>query len=123
MEIDGTEYEGDVNREGISNFFEKGNWGYSSTGVYLGNVKADHVATNTFSLNISGPEYYQTARLSPLSLKYYGLCMLKGNYKVKLHFAEIMFSNDHNFSSVGRRMFDVSIQVSKTTSFTFYHSL
>lgn len=46
--------------------------------------------------------------------------MMKGNYNVKLHFAEIMFSNDRTFSSFGRRIFDVSIQVSNeytTTSF------
>lgn len=77
----------------------------------MGNDDADFTATNTFSLNISGPEYYQTARVAPLSLNYYGFCMRKGNYKVKLHFAEIMFSDDQTFSSLGRRIFDVSIQV------------
>lgn len=111
-EIDGNTYEADVGREGISNFVPNDKWAYSSTGVYLGKAKADYIATNTFSLNIAGPEFYQTARLSPLSLKYHGLCMLNGNYKVTLHFAEIMYSDDHTFSSLGRRIFDVSIQVS-----------
>jgi len=78
----------------------------------MGNVHADYTALNTLPLNINGPEYYETARLAPLSLKYYGLCMQKGNYKVKLHFAEIMFSNDQTYQSLGRRIFDVSIQVS-----------
>lgn len=107
-------YAGDIQSNGISNFVlrNQGQWAYSSTGMYMGNVDADYIATNTFSLNISGPDYYQTARLSPLSLNYYGLCMQKGNYKVKLHFAEIMFSDDQTFSSLGRRVFDVSIQVS-----------
>ncbi|GMN19486.1 hypothetical protein TIFTF001_042882, partial [Ficus carica] len=31
-------------------------------------------------------------------------------YKVRLHFAEIMFTNDQTFSSLGRRIFNVSIQ-------------
>ncbi|CAL0333713.1 unnamed protein product [Lupinus luteus] len=111
-EFEGFHYVDDLQQDGISNFVlsNEDQWAYSSTGVYLGNDAANHVATNKFSLNISDQEYYQTARISPLSLKYYGLCMLKGNYKVKLHFAEIMFSDDHTYSSLGRRIFDVSIQ-------------
>ena len=50
--------------------------------------------------------------MAPLYLNYYGLCMLNGNYKVKLHFAEITFSDDNAFTSLGKRVFDVSIQVS-----------
>lgn len=116
-EFEGNDYVGDLQKAGISNFDlrNEGLWAYSSTGVYLGNDNAEFTASNTFSLNVSSPAYYQTARLAPLSLNYYGFCMLKGNYKVKLHFAEIMFSNDQTFSSLGRRIFDVSIQVSSTT--------
>ncbi|XP_020203672.1 probable LRR receptor-like serine/threonine-protein kinase At1g53430 [Cajanus cajan] len=112
IKSEGNEYEADPSLRGISNFVasDSGKWAYSSTGVYLGNEKADYVAKNQFSLNINGPEYYQTARMAPVYLNYYGLCMLNGNYKVKLHFAEIVFSNDHNFSSLGKRVFDISIQ-------------
>ncbi|XP_054815636.1 probable LRR receptor-like serine/threonine-protein kinase At1g53440 isoform X2 [Prosopis cineraria] len=114
MEFEGNEYEDDLNQNGISYFYNvKDKWAYSSTGTYMFNDKADYVASlgkNKFSLNVNGSEYYQSARLSPSSLKYYGLCMLKGNYKVKLHFAEIMFSDDQTYSSVGARIFDVSIQ-------------
>ncbi|XP_019449220.1 PREDICTED: probable LRR receptor-like serine/threonine-protein kinase At1g53440 isoform X2 [Lupinus angustifolius] len=111
-EFEGYSYVGDLQTNGVSSFDLRNDdrWAYSSTGIYLGNDYANHLAANTFSLNISGPEYYQTARLAPLSLKYYGLCMMKGNYNVKLHFAEIMFSDDQTFSSLGRRIFDVSIQ-------------
>ncbi|XP_054815727.1 probable LRR receptor-like serine/threonine-protein kinase At1g53430 isoform X2 [Prosopis cineraria] len=109
MKNEGNEYEADLNQDGTSFFEEKDSWAYSSTGTYIYNDKADYIATLP-SLKMNGSEYYQTARLSPLSLKYYGLCMLKGNYKVKLHFAEIMFSDDQTFSSLGRRIFDVSIQ-------------
>ncbi|OIW11600.1 hypothetical protein TanjilG_15294 [Lupinus angustifolius] len=89
-----------------------GQWAYSSTGVFVGNAASDYVTTNKKSLIIQGPAYYQTARIAPLSLSYFGLCMRKGNYKVRLHFAEIMFSSDQNqtFSSLGRRIFDVSVQ-------------
>ncbi|KAK7342810.1 hypothetical protein VNO80_25766 [Phaseolus coccineus] len=111
-EFEGNNYVGDLHRDGISNFDlrNEGQWAYSSTGVFMGNNHADYIAENAFSLNISGPEYYQNARLSPMSLYYYGLCMPNGNYKVKLHFAEIMYSDDQTYSSLGRRIFDVSVQ-------------
>ncbi|XP_028772711.1 probable LRR receptor-like serine/threonine-protein kinase At1g53430 isoform X2 [Neltuma alba] len=114
MKFEGNEYEEDSNANGISYFNIKDDkWAYSSTGTYIFNDKADYVTSvtkNEFSLNVNGSEYYQTARLSPSSLKYYGLCMLNGSYKVKLHFAEIMFSDDQTFSSLGTRIFNVSIQ-------------
>ncbi|CAH2052681.1 unnamed protein product [Thlaspi arvense] len=56
--------------------------------------------------------YYKTASLSPQSLKYYGLCMRRGSYKVQLHFAEIMFPNDQTYNSLGLRVFDIYVQVS-----------
>lgn len=119
---DGNDYDADLSRSGTSYFHpsNNGKWAYSSTGVFFANDKTPYVATNDFNLNISGPEYYQTARLAPLSLNYYGLCMLKGNYKVKLHFAEIMFTNDQTFSSLGRRIFDVSIQVSSEAKYMLH---
>ncbi|KAI9083593.1 hypothetical protein K1719_034535 [Acacia pycnantha] len=113
MEFEGNEYEEDLNQDGISYYYEKEKWAYSSTGTYMYSDNANYIAsleTNKFSLNVNDSEYYKTARLSPQSLKYYGLCMMKGNYKVKLHFADIMFSNDQKFSSLGTRIFDVSIQ-------------
>ncbi|KAH7665636.1 Non-specific serine/threonine protein kinase protein [Dioscorea alata] len=71
------------------------------------------------SLTIGEDEYeelYMTARLSPASLKYYGLCLQNGNYTVKLHFAEIMITADEAYYNVGRRFFDVSIQGEKVLS-------
>ncbi|KAH1210352.1 putative LRR receptor-like serine/threonine-protein kinase [Glycine max] len=48
--------------------------------------------------------------MAPLHLNYYGLCMLNDNYEVKLHFAKIAFSNDQSYSSLGKHVFDVSIE-------------
>uniref|UniRef100_A0A2P2MVJ0 non-specific serine/threonine protein kinase n=2 Tax=Rhizophora mucronata TaxID=61149 RepID=A0A2P2MVJ0_RHIMU len=104
------EYEGDLTLGGPSSFISADKWAYSSTGLYLSNENADFIARNSFGLNVTGAEYYTSARLAPQSLKYYGLCMRKGSYKVRLHFAEIMYSDDLTFSSLGRRIFDVSIQ-------------
>ncbi|KAL6311080.1 hypothetical protein AAG906_027153 [Vitis piasezkii] len=111
INYEGNDYERDLDGSGASHFSDNSEkWGYSSTGVFTNNDAAAYVATNTFSLNITGPEYLQTARTSPISLKYYGLCMREGSYRVQLHFAEIMFSDDETFSSLGKRIFDVSIQ-------------
>ncbi|KAG6793756.1 hypothetical protein POTOM_002979 [Populus tomentosa] len=105
------EYEDDTTAGGAADFasiLEK--WGYSSTGTYIGTDDGAYKATNSYGLNVTGEGFYQTARLAPQSLKYYGLCMLSGSYKVQLHFAEIMYSNNQTFSSLGRRIFDISIQ-------------
>ncbi|KAK4781615.1 hypothetical protein SAY86_015717 [Trapa natans] len=106
------EYLDDLSTEGPSNFVAfNEQWAYSSTGYYLDNDKVrGYTVNNPFALNVTDSVLYQTARLSPISLKYYGLCMIPGRYKVRLHFAEIQFTNDETFSSNGRRCFDVSIQ-------------
>ncbi|KAL6311078.1 hypothetical protein AAG906_027112 [Vitis piasezkii] len=110
MSFEGNEYDKDVDGRGASHFLTDylERWAYSSTGVFSKEDTA-YLANNT-SLKIIGPEFYQTARVAPNSLKYYGLCLQKGSYKVRLHFAEIMFTNDQTFSSLGKRIFDVSIQ-------------
>ncbi|XWS10161.1 hypothetical protein CRYUN_Cryun39dG0051700 [Craigia yunnanensis] len=107
--VDGNDYEEDLSTIGPSNFFNSANkWAYSSTGVYLGNDNAHYTARTSSA--VTGAEFYKTARLAPQSLKYYGLCLRRGNYKVQLHFAEIMYSANETFDSLGRRLFDVSIQ-------------
>ncbi|KAJ4808504.1 Leucine-rich repeat transmembrane protein kinase [Rhynchospora pubera] len=110
--IDGNNYEEDMMQIGTSSFqllYDK--WAYSSTGDFVGNEDADYIAHNTSRLlNMQHPELYTEARLSPLSLKYYGLCLENGNYMVKLHFAEILFTDDKTFLSNGKRVFDVFIQ-------------
>ncbi|CAL9764298.1 unnamed protein product [Musa acuminata subsp. burmannicoides] len=112
MRIDDIEYEGDILDLGTSEFYdsESGKWAYSSTGDFVDNQNPKFITANTTALDITKPELYMTARLSPLSLKYYGRCLYKGNYTVNLHFAEIMFTDDETYSSNGRRLFDVSIQ-------------
>ncbi|XP_059662758.1 probable LRR receptor-like serine/threonine-protein kinase At1g53440 isoform X2 [Cornus florida] len=111
--FEGKEYERDSERDGQSQFYvSEGKWAFSSTGVFMDKIsKASYIANNLFSYKLD--EIYETARLAPTSLKYYGLCLRKGSYKVRLHFAEIMFSDDQkvqNYTSLGKRIFDVSIQ-------------
>ena len=55
---------------------------------------------------------YTTARISPLSLTYYRYCLENGSYTVSLHFVETQFTNGTTYNSLGRRIFDIYIQVS-----------
>ncbi|KAK3152568.1 hypothetical protein QOZ80_2BG0160810 [Eleusine coracana subsp. coracana] len=110
--INGNTYKDDSSQIGTSSFAlsDDRTWAYSSTGDFVGNENADYIARNKSKLTLDHPELYTEARLSPLSLKYYGLCMENGEYTVKLHFAEITFTEDHTYNSNGKRVFDVFIQ-------------
>ncbi|KAL1537958.1 putative leucine-rich repeat receptor-like serine/threonine-protein kinase isoform X2 [Salvia divinorum] len=103
-------YEADYS---TGNFYQGKNWGFSSTGKFWNpGTYGNSFVFASGDLNMSGPEskLYTTARLSPLSLTYYGFCLRNGNYKVNLHFAEIMFTNGKTYGSLGRRVFDIYIQ-------------
>ncbi|CAL5190592.1 unnamed protein product [Lathyrus oleraceus] len=112
--VSGSIYEADIERKGASMLFITNGWALSSTGGFMDNdIDSDpYTVTNTSKLNVSmiNSKLYTTARVSPLSLTYYGLCMINGIYTVKLHFAEIIFINDRSFNSLGKRIFDVYIQ-------------
>ncbi|XP_068640939.1 probable LRR receptor-like serine/threonine-protein kinase At1g53430 isoform X2 [Aristolochia californica] len=111
LNIGDREYEADVQTRGPSVFYSTEKWGYSSTGDFITASNAPYTASNISTVTSSEmPALYETARLSPLSLKYYGFCLQEGNYTVGLHFAEIVFTDNETYSSVGRRLFDVSIQ-------------
>ncbi|KAL5716577.1 hypothetical protein ACHQM5_018247 [Ranunculus cassubicifolius] len=108
----GTKYEDDLDAGGPSRFYQsRYNWAFSSTGNFMDNNNDfdNYVATNS-SLTMKEYQLYTTARISPTSLTYYGFCMLNGNYTVRLHFAEIIFTDDRTYSSLGRRIFDIYIQ-------------
>ncbi|KAG8635527.1 hypothetical protein MANES_16G044200v8 [Manihot esculenta] len=111
VNINGTKYEGDEASGGAA-LFDPSNddWGLSSTGDFMDDNDFQNKAyiENLPSLNID--ELYRTARLSPISLTYYHQCLENGNYTVSLHFAEIQFTNDSMYNSLGRRMFDIFIQ-------------
>lgn len=69
-------------------------------------MQTDSQITNTLD-----SELYKTARIAPSSLRYYGLGLDSGKYEVKLHFAEIQMDDSHSWKGLGRRVFDVYIQV------------
>ncbi|XP_052726266.1 probable leucine-rich repeat receptor-like serine/threonine-protein kinase At3g14840 isoform X2 [Vigna angularis] len=88
------------------------NWAFSNTGHFLdANTNAEvYIQKSQNTLSMTDSALYQTARVSPISLTYYGMCLENGEYTVSLHFAEIMFTDDNTYSSLGRRIFDVYIQ-------------
>ena len=113
--VDGNEYEDNIDAQGASYYHAYGEkWAFSSRGYFPGNEDQSYIVKNMSPIagasNVN-PELYTTARLSPLSLTYYGLCLQNGYYTVNLTFAEIMFTDDQTYTAVGRRFFDVSIQV------------
>lgn len=110
IEFNGTKYEGDETQSGKSSFFSSSErWGYSSTSVFLRSHSLPFIES---IINGSASSIYTTARLSLLSLKYYGFCLRNGSYNVKLHFAEVVFTADEADTGLRKRIFDVSIQVS-----------
>ncbi|KAG8386456.1 hypothetical protein BUALT_Bualt03G0150600 [Buddleja alternifolia] len=109
----GITYEEDPNSGGPSSFFpSRTNWGFSSTGHFLDDDRSrdSFIWSNSSTISGQNSQLYMDARLSPLSLTYYAFCMINGNYTIDLHFAEIMFTDDRTYSSLGRRIFDVYIQ-------------
>ncbi|KAL6846296.1 hypothetical protein ACP4OV_023744 [Aristida adscensionis] len=112
--INGIKYEADMTPKGASVLYVSpgSNWAFSSTGNFMDNNINDdnYIAASASKLNMTNSELYAKARLSPLSLTYYGLCMFHGSYTVKLHFAEIVFTNDSTYYSLGKRRFNVFIQ-------------
>ncbi|RDX74253.1 putative leucine-rich repeat receptor-like serine/threonine-protein kinase, partial [Mucuna pruriens] len=115
--IGGISYDEDTDPAGPAVYREsKNNWAFSNTGYFMDNdtipkpLLPPYTTENETRLYMTDTELYKNARISPMSLTYYGFCMENGDYTVKLYFAEIMFTDDNTYSSLGRRLFDVFIQ-------------
>jgi hypothetical protein len=89
-------------------------WAVSSVGLFL-----DADAPNASYIIYSSRQFentldsalFQTARMSPSSLRYYGIGLENGNYTVTLQFAEVDFPDMQSWRSRGRRVFDIYVQV------------
>ncbi|KAJ4893638.1 putative leucine-rich repeat receptor-like serine/threonine-protein kinase [Raphanus sativus] len=118
LTINGTKYDADTS-DGAVFYDSRNGWVSSNTGNFVDDDRSFKGVTlwaNTSELKIADPSLYTHARLSALSLIYYAFCLGEGNYTVDLHFAEIMFNGDQTFSSLGRRFFDIYVQVITYTS-------
>jgi hypothetical protein len=105
-------YEGDDSIKGdaatiYSN--KKSNWGFSNTGDFMDDE--DKSPGYGLRSNYSTEPLFSTARRAAISLTYYGYCLENGMYTVKLDFAEIQFTGDELYKRVGKRFFDIYIQV------------
>ncbi|KAL2494654.1 putative LRR receptor-like serine/threonine-protein kinase RFK1 [Forsythia ovata] len=102
-------YQGDVYGDSAK-YFSSSNWGFTGTGDFMDEpiYQNSRPIRPTITTNLS--DLYSTARLNPLSLTYFHYCLEDGSYNVSLHFAEILFTNDNTYYSLGRRMFDIYIQ-------------
>ncbi|KAF8410823.1 hypothetical protein HHK36_003360 [Tetracentron sinense] len=109
--IDGNYYEED-DQTSDSYVSPNGNWAYSRSGYVIGTDSRpkDYIRNMKCGIPMPDTSLYATSRLSPLSLKYHGLCLQNGNYKVKLHFAETLYKDNKDYSILGKRIFDVYIQ-------------
>ncbi|QCE10163.1 serine/threonine-protein kinase PBS1 [Vigna unguiculata] len=115
--IGGITYDEDIYPAGPAVYRQSGNnWALSNTGLFMDNNNTHqgqllpYTTKNETRLYMTNAELYKNARVSPMSLTYYGFCLANGVYTVKLHFAEIMFTDNSTFRDLGRRVFDVYIQ-------------
>ncbi|KAL4282515.1 hypothetical protein GQ457_16G009060 [Hibiscus cannabinus] len=88
-------------------------WAVSNVGLFLDRENQHYVQNTSAQVRgTSTPGLYENSRLSPGSLRYYGLGLENGLYTVNLFFAEIGFPDPTSYSwrSRSRRIFDVYIQ-------------
>ncbi|XP_058754552.1 probable leucine-rich repeat receptor-like serine/threonine-protein kinase At3g14840 isoform X2 [Vicia villosa] len=114
--VNGTNYEDDQDSSGPARFDGKDSptakWAFSSTGKFIdsGTFGNTYTPANISKLTMVDAELYMTARVSPISLTYYGFCLANGSYTINLHFAEIIFTDNQTYGSLGRRVFDIYLQ-------------
>ncbi|KAF9664406.1 hypothetical protein SADUNF_Sadunf16G0015700 [Salix dunnii] len=107
---EGNPYDEDISKETF--FRVPGTWAYSCSGdlIFTPYNSSDFVKNMTCGVSLSEESLYKTARFCPVSLKYYGFCLRRGSYTVELHFAETIYTQNEDYSSLGTRIFDVYIQ-------------
>ncbi|XP_034212565.1 probable LRR receptor-like serine/threonine-protein kinase RFK1 isoform X3 [Prunus dulcis] len=106
-------YEGDGAVEGgTAKYYrnDRSMWGFSSTGDFMDDYDLQNTRYSISLASSNLSELYTTARISPISLTYFFYCLENGSYTITLHFAEIKFTNDKGYSSLGRRIFDIYVQ-------------
>ena len=111
---DNTMYELDSTNLGDSSYYvtSQTRWGVSNVGkLFQAPNDSKIIHSGEKIQNAVDSELFQTARMSPSSLRYYGLGLENGNYTVLLQFAELGFPDTPTWQSLGRRFFDIYIQV------------
>ncbi|KAK7317496.1 hypothetical protein RJT34_01782 [Clitoria ternatea] len=111
---DRTVYDMDNASLGPATYFvhDTSRWAVSNVGLFTGSHDHGYTSfvSNQFTDTVNS-ELFQTARLSPSSLRYYGLGLENGFYNITLQFAETaILDTATTWKSLGRRVFDIYIQ-------------
>ncbi|KAK8449640.1 hypothetical protein SEVIR_7G249051v4 [Setaria viridis] len=86
-------------------------WGVSNVGRFMDSQNGSYIIYSSRQFqNTLDSELFQTARMSPSSLRYYGIGLENGNYTVTLQFAEFDFEDMQTWKSLGKRVFDIYVQ-------------
>ncbi|KAM0839364.1 hypothetical protein ACQ4PT_060357 [Festuca glaucescens] len=110
---DNSMYQADNANLGAASYFVGGApiWGISSTGRFMDPPNGSYIIYSSRQfLNTLDSGLFQTARMSPSSLRYYGIGLENGNYTVTLEFAEFDSPDPQAWKSRGRRVFDIYLQ-------------
>ncbi|CAO2187401.1 unnamed protein product [Urochloa humidicola] len=110
---DNTMYEIDPTNLGAASYYVTGQtrWGVSNVGKFNQAANKSYIIYSSQQFqNALDSELFQTARMSPSSLRYYGIGLENGNYTVDLQFAEFAFPDSETWQSRGRRVFDIYVQ-------------
>ncbi|RVX04695.1 putative LRR receptor-like serine/threonine-protein kinase [Vitis vinifera] len=112
---EGIVYEAENSTLGAASYYvtstEK--WAVSNVGLFSDRSNPSYVDSNLMQVTgTNTPELFQSSRISPGSLRYYGLGLENGPYIVSLEFAETVFKDrdTQTWESLGRRVFDIYIQ-------------
>uniref|UniRef100_A0A0D9W9H7 non-specific serine/threonine protein kinase n=1 Tax=Leersia perrieri TaxID=77586 RepID=A0A0D9W9H7_9ORYZ len=86
-------------------------WGVSNVGKFVDAPNGSYIIYSSRQFqNTLDSELFQTSRMSPSSLRYYGIGLENGNYTVTLQFAEFGIEDTQSWKSLGRRVFDIYVQ-------------
>ena len=111
---DNSVYEPDGNSLGAASIYVTGapTWGVSNVGKFMDAPNGSYTISSSHQfVNTLDTELFRSARMSPSSLRYFGIGLENGNYTVTLQFAEFDFTEDQSWKSTGRRVFDIYVQV------------
>uniref|UniRef100_A0A0D9ZQQ1 non-specific serine/threonine protein kinase n=1 Tax=Oryza glumipatula TaxID=40148 RepID=A0A0D9ZQQ1_9ORYZ len=101
-----TFYQADATNLGAASYHvtEPLTWGISNVGKFMDTPNGTTIINNARQFQATlDSELFQTARMSPSSLRYYGIGLQNGNYTVSLQFAEFGFEDTESWKSRGRR--------------------
>uniref|UniRef100_A0A0D9WEF5 non-specific serine/threonine protein kinase n=1 Tax=Leersia perrieri TaxID=77586 RepID=A0A0D9WEF5_9ORYZ len=110
---DNTIYEAEPTNLGDASYYVTGQtrWGVSNVGKFvLASNGMNIIYSSQHFPNAVDSKLFETARMSPSSLRYYGLGLENGKYSVVLQFGEVAYPDSETWKSLGRRVFDIYIQ-------------